>query len=201
MGYRVAAREARFEQEIKRSRFIGIGCRVSSPEEAAATLEELRREFPGATHHCSAYLLGDPRNSSNLRADDDGEPAGTAGKPMLNVLQHKNVGDLLLVVVRYFGGIKLGAGGLVRAYSSTASGTMDALECVDAVPERDGVLALDYPDEPPIRRALEELGVTVLRSQYGARVELSLRLPEDRWGEISKSLLERTSGRAKLVAV
>ncbi len=201
MGYRVAAREARFEQEIKRSRFIGIGCRVSSPEEAAATLEELRREFPDVTHHCSAYLLGDPRNSSNLRADDDGEPAGTAGKPMLNVLQHKNVGDVLLVVVRYFGGIKLGAGGLVRAYSSTASGTMDALECVDAVPERDGVLALDYPDEPPIRRALEELGVTVLGSQYGARVELSLRLPEDRWGEISKSLLERTSGRAKLVAV
>ena len=201
MGYRVAAREARFEQEIKRSRFIGIGCRVSSPEEAAAALAERRREFPDATHHCSAYLLGDPRNSSNMRADDDGEPAGTAGKPMLNVLQHKNVGDVLLVVVRYFGGIKLGAGGLVRAYSSTASGTMDALEWIDAVDECYAMLALDYPDEPPIRRVLEELGVTVLESQYGERVELSLRLPKDRWGEISKSLLERTSGRAKLVAV
>ena len=150
MGYRVAAREARFEQEIKRSRFIGIGCRVSSPEEAAAALAERRREFPDATHHCSAYLLGDPRNSSNMRADDDGEPAGTAGKPMLNVLQHKNVGDVLLVVVRYFGGIKLGAGGLVRAYSSTASGTMDALEWIDAGDECYAMLALDYPDEPPI---------------------------------------------------
>ena len=201
MGYRVAAREARFEQEIKRSRFIGIGCPVSSPEEAAATLEELRREFPDATHHCSAYLLGDPGNSSHMRADDDGEPAGTAGKPMLNVLRHKNVGDVLLVVVRYFGGIKLGAGGLVRAYSSTASGTMDAIECIEAVRECYGVLALDYPDESPIRRALEELGVKVVGSQYGDRVELTLRLPEDRWAEISKSLLERTSGRAKLVAV
>ena len=136
-----------------------------------------------------------------MGADDDGEPAGTAGKPILNVLQHNNVGDLLLVVVRYFGGIKLGAGGLVRAYSSSASGTMDALECVDAVHERYGVLALDYLDEPPVRRALEELGVTVLGSEYGERVELSLRLPEDRWLQISKSLLERTSGRAKLVAV
>jgi len=201
LTYRVPAREARFEQEINRSRFIGIGCRVSSPEEAAATLDALRLEFPDATHHCSAYLLGDPRNSSNMRAEDDGEPAGTAGKPVLNVLQHKNVGDVLLVVVRYFGGIKLGAGGLVRAYSSTASGTMDALESVAAVAERDGVLALDYPDESLARRALEELGVTIVGSQYGERVELSLRMPEDRFCEISQSLLERTSGRAKLVAI
>ena len=201
MGYRVPVREARFEQEIKRSRFIGIARRVSSPEEASEGLGALRREFPDATHHCSAYLLGDPKNSSQMRADDDGEPAGTAGKPILNVVQHKSVGDVLLVVVRYFGGIKLGAGGLIRAYGSTASGTMDALECVEAIAERDGVVELAYPDERPIRRALDDLGVTVLGSRYGERVALSLRLPEDRWAEISEALLERTSGRAKLVAV
>ena len=78
---------------------------------------------------------------------------------------------------------------------------MDALESVAAVAERDGVLALDYPDESLARRALEELGVTIVGSQYGERVELSLRMPEDRFCEISQSLLERTSGRAKLVAI
>ena len=91
MGYSVPAREARFAQEIKRSRFIGVAIRVSSSEDATEALAALKKEFPDATHHCWAYVLGNPESSSHMRADDDGEPSGTAGRPILNVLQHKDV--------------------------------------------------------------------------------------------------------------
>ena len=145
MGYSVPAREARFAQEIKRSRFIGVAIRVSSSEDATEALAALKKEFPDATHHCWAYVLGNPASSSHMRTDDDGEPSGTAGKPILNVLQHQDVGDILLVVVRYFGGTKLGAGGLVRAYSSTASGVMERLDVVPNTPLREARLEV-LPD-------------------------------------------------------
>lgn len=201
MGYTVPAREARFAQEIKKSRFIGVATRVSSPEDATEALATLKKEFPDATHHCWAYVLGNPKTSGQMRMDDDGEPSGTAGKPILNVLQHKNVGDILLVVVRYFGGTKLGAGGLVRAYSSSASGVMECLEVVTNTPLREARLRLDYAEEQPVRRLLEELELTVSSSTYGEHVELLIRFPEDRSHALEDALAERTSGRVKLVAI
>lgn len=201
MRYSVPAAEARFEQEIKKSRFIGVASRAASTDEVQRARRSLKSEFPDATHHCWAYVLGDPESSTQIRMDDDGEPAGTAGKPILSVLRHKAVGDILLVVVRYFGGTKLGAGGLVRAYSSTASGVMDALEIVTSTPDKDALLTLEYADESPARRLLEKLGVTVTSSTFTERVELTLRLPEDRWVELTTALRDLTSARAKLVAV
>ncbi|MGH9390470.1 MAG: IMPACT family protein, partial [Vicinamibacteria bacterium] len=112
-SYRAPRAPARFEQEIKRSRFVGIAAPVSTPEEVDKELETIRGEFPDATHHSWAYVLGNPDAGPRMRFDDAGEPAGTAGKPILNVLQRRKVGDALVVVVRYFGGVKLGAGGLV----------------------------------------------------------------------------------------
>lgn len=196
--FNVVARDARFEQELKKSRFIGIATRVSSTEEVTGVLAALRKEFPDATHHCWAYVLGDPRSSTKLRASDDGEPSGTAGKPILNVLQHKNVGDILVVVVRYFGGVKLGAGGLVRAYSSTASTLMDAVDLVPNIPQRNTILSLDYTDERPVRRLLEALGVSITSATYGESVELAIRFAEGRADELSSALAERTGGRVKL---
>ena len=201
MGYTVPARETRFAHEIKKSRFIGVATRVSSPEDVTEALATLKKEFPDATHHCWAYVLGNPKTSSHMRMDDDGEPSGTAGKPILNVLQHKNVGDILLVVVRYFGGTKLGAGGLVRAYSSSASGVMECLEVVTNTPLREARLRLDYAEEQPVRRLLEELEVTVSSSTYREHVELLIRFAEDRSPVLENALAERTSGRVKLVAI
>jgi len=201
MGYTIAAREARFEQEIKKSRFIGVATRVSSSGDAAEALATLKKEFPDATHHCWAYVLGNPKTSSEMRMNDDGEPTGTAGKPILNVVQHKKVGDILLVVVRYFGGTKLGAGGLVRAYSSTASGVMERLEVVTYRPFKEARLSLDYAEEQPVRRLLQELEVTVSSSTYGEHVELSIRFPEDCSHALEAALAERTSGRVKLVGI
>lgn len=107
--------------EIKKSKFIGLYFSVKSQDEVVEILNNLKKEHKKATHICYAYRLTNPFSE---KAFDDGEPSGTAGKPILNVLQKQDKKDSLLVVVRYFGGIKLGAGGLVRAYSKTASETL-----------------------------------------------------------------------------
>jgi uncharacterized YigZ family protein len=134
----------------------------------------------------------------HVRADDDGEPTGTAGRPILNVVQHKNVGDILVVVVRYFGGVKLGAGGLVRAYAATASGVMERLALSMRTPLSEARLRIDYADERPIRRALEELDVTVVAAVYGAQVELTIRFPEATTDSLATAIASQTNGRVKL---
>jgi uncharacterized YigZ family protein len=198
MGYRVPAASARFEQEIKKSRFVGVASRAGTPEEAASTLAELRMEFRDATHYCWAYLLGDPGSSPRLRIDDDGEPSGTAGKPILNVLRHKNVGDVILVVIRFFGGVKLGAGGLVRAYSSTASGVMDRLQSIESTPLVPARLRVDFVDEGDIRHLLDDLGIGIDSVAYGASVELRVRIPTEEVGEVRRRITDRTRGRATI---
>jgi uncharacterized YigZ family protein len=198
MGYRVPATPARFEHEIKKSRFIGIASRASSAEEAASILATLRREFPNATHHCWAYLLGHPDSSPRIRVDDDGEPLGTAGKPILNVLQHKNVGDVVLVVVRYFGGVKLGAGGLARAYSAAASSVMDVLHSVESTPLVRARLTVDFADEREVRRLLTDLQIVVESADYGTSAGLLLNVPSEDLTDLTKNIADRTRGRAKL---
>ncbi len=112
------------ETEVKKSRFIARATKVTDRQSAIAFVEQAKQDYPGARHHCWAYLLGNPASASSAAANDAGEPSGTAGKPILNVIQHKGVGDVIVVVIRYFGGIKLGAGGLVRAYSGAAEAVM-----------------------------------------------------------------------------
>ena len=106
--------------EVKKSKFFAFAACTPDRETAMQYLAAKRAEYPDARHHCWAYLLGNPHSPTSAAMSDDGEPSGTAGKPILNVLQHKGVGDITIIVTRYFGGIKLGAGGLVRAYSSAA---------------------------------------------------------------------------------
>jgi uncharacterized YigZ family protein len=197
MSYRAARSRARFEQEIERSRFIGIAAPVSSLEEVEAELERIREEFPDATHHTWAYLLGDPQGSPKMRFDDDGEPSGTAGRPILNVLQRRRVGDALLVVVRYFGGVKLGAGGLVRAYSGTASQLLDRVELAAASPRFPLSIRLDYGDERNARRILGRLGIAVVSADYSREVTLAVRVSEDERKAALEEISELTGGRAR----
>jgi uncharacterized YigZ family protein len=197
-AYRAPKGPARFEQEIKRSRFIGTAFPASTAEEAAAGLETIAREFPDATHVCWAYLLGGPDDGPRMRFDDAGEPAGTAGRPILNVVQHRSVGDLVVAVVRYFGGIKLGAGGLVRAYSSTASRTLDRLELQTVAPREEIRLRVEYPDEQSARRLLGERGIEVLSAAFGDAVVLTVVAPTEEIASLTEELKERTRGRASV---
>jgi uncharacterized YigZ family protein len=198
MSYRVARSRARFEQEIERSRFIGIAAPVSSSEEVEEELGRIRREFPDATHHTWAYLLGDPEGSPSMRFDDDGEPSGTAGRPILNVLQRRKVGDTLLVVVRYFGGVKLGAGGLVRAYSGTASRLLDRAELGAPVRRSTFVVRLDYADEQNARRVLTRLGIEIVSADYTREAALVLRASDEEKARAVEEISEITRGRARL---
>ena len=200
MAYLSPAAEARFEQEIQKSRFIGIVHPARSPEEVDSLLAGVREEFEDATHHCWAYLLGDPERAPRMRFEDAGEPAGTAGKPILNVLRNRGIGDALVVVVRYFGGIKLGAGGLARAYSSTASRVLDAAELLTAVPRVEMRIRLDYADEAAARHLLDRRGIEILAVSYGDGVLVTAKIAESETAALSHELSERTSGRARVEA-
>lgn len=163
---------AQAEIEIKKSRFIGIVQPVSSREEALARLAEIRAQWPDARHYCAVLLCG-----ADSMLDDDGEPSGTAARPMYNVLRHKDVCDVLAVVVRYFGGIKLGAGGLVRAYTQAVNAAMDMASLTAVVARGDYAATVDFAGEARLRHLCQELGVPVSTPVYGERVSLTLSLP------------------------
>ena len=126
----VAGKTVEHEIEIKRSRFITLIGRVTDEDEARAFIDSARDRFPDARHHCSAYIYHVDAANPVERSSDDGEPSGTAGKPMLDVLKGSGLLDICAVVVRYFGGIKLGAGGLVHAYGGAVSETMEQVTAV-----------------------------------------------------------------------
>ena len=141
-GYLMPAKNGQHEIVIDRSRFICHVFRVESVEQANGFIEAVRAEHPKANHNCVAYLIGE--NNEFGKATDDGEPSGTAGAPMLDVLQRQNIRNCLVVVTRYFGGVKLGAGGLIRAYGSAVSEGLRAIGLVRRVQLQSLWLDLDY---------------------------------------------------------
>jgi|TARA_B110000116_G_scaffold267996_1_gene281275 uncharacterized YigZ family protein len=189
------------EFEEKRSRFISYLVPVQSRVAALEFLQALKRRYPDARHHCWAYIVGDPASAVEQAFSDDGEPSGTAGKPILNVLQHRAVGDCMAVVVRYFGGIKLGAGGLVRAYSSAASRVVDAADLVEYVAITELHLSCDYDQESLLRRLLIRECGSVLSVDYEATVVLTVSLPESRCDTLLQLMSVQGGGRMRKLNV
>ncbi|MGM0594063.1 MAG: YigZ family protein [Pseudomonadota bacterium] len=167
------------EIEVKKSRFIARATKAGSREEALAFIEEAKRDFPDARHHCWAYLLGNPESASSAAQSDDGEPSGTAGKPILNVVQHKGVGDVVVVVIRYFGGVKLGAGGLVRAYSGAAEAAMSTLAVARAVAMQPLTLLMDFAKEQPVRHWLAQHGGELVQVAYAEQVVMDVSVAQE----------------------
>ncbi len=174
----------RAEHEVKKSRFIAFAYPAASREEALAHLDETKRLFPDARHHCWAYLVGNPYSPQAVAMSDDGEPSGTAGKPILNVLEHKEVGDVMLIVVRYFGGVKLGAGGLVRAYSAAAEQVMSVLPLCTKAFLAEAVVEGGFSLEQGLRHWLVGREGDVLNVDYRERVRVRLALREDDLAEL-----------------
>jgi len=178
MSYSIPTELAQAEIEIKKSRFIAFAKGIQTRAEGMAWVEEMKAAYPDARHHCWAYILGDPVCATNAGMGDDGEPSGTAGKPILNVLQHKDVGDVMVIVVRYFGGIKLGAGGLTRAYSRSAQAVMEILPTNQQVPLTSVKIDCDFSQEQPIRHLLSTLEGQVESIDYGNQVSMEALLPD-----------------------
>ncbi|MET0519992.1 MAG: YigZ family protein [Burkholderiaceae bacterium] len=175
---------------IKKSRFLGRVEPCADRAQALATVAELRERHPGAVHVCWALMAG-----GQSAAHDDGEPGGTAGRPMLEVLRHQDLDGVLATVVRYWGGVKLGAGGLVRAYTDAVAQALLTAEKIPLLRRRTLRCTLPYALEGLLRRELEQHGAQLLAMAHGAQVELQFSLPEDAAGALVARLNESGQGR------
>lgn len=179
--------------EIRKSRFLGIVMPVESRDAAMHQLQALREQHPGAAHVCWALLAGGQSGMS-----DDGEPSGTAGRPILEVLRHHELDGVLGAVVRYYGGIKLGAGGLVRAYTDAIALALKDAVRIERIARSDLIVALEYADEARVRRWIEQMHYELAEACHGEAVRLVVRLPSDRLADARDELLTLTHGRALL---
>lgn len=192
---RTIRRGGEHETEVKKSRFICAMARVDSEEAARAFIAERRKEHWSANHNCTAYVLGE--DGGVQRSSDDGEPAGTAGVPMLEVLRHRRITDAVAVVTRYFGGTKLGAGGLIRAYGNSVSAAIEEFGLL----ERRRLLVVDvfadYVLGGRLESDLRDSALIVREVAYGDRVRIEVALPEAELADFGIRLAELTGGKAE----
>ncbi len=174
--YSVPAEAIEVATEIKRSRFIAHIAHCSNSNEAFEIIKQAKHRYPDARHHCWAFIACPPRSASSVRSNDAGEPSGTAGKPILNVLQYSHYGEIICVVSRYFGGIKLGAGGLVRAYSSSTQAALDKLSVKEIIEVSPIQLQFPYPFESSIRHYLGSLKIVIDQVIYQEQVIFQLNV-------------------------
>lgn len=180
---------------IKKSRFLGCVQPVADRASAQAVVARLRAEHPGGAHVCWALLAG-----GQSAAVDDGEPSGTAGRPMLEVLRHQDLEGVLATVVRYYGGVKLGAGGLVRAYTDSIAQALRGAEKTPLLRQRTLCCRLPYALEGLLRRELEAAGATLLEVRHATEVECIFRLPETAATTFVAGLNESGQGRIAWIA-
>lgn len=196
-SYLTIARDGEAEIEVKRSRFLCTLARVEDEPAARAVVERLRRQHWDARHHCSAFVLGPGRAVE--RSSDDGEPAGTAGAPMLEVLRGHGVSDVVAVVTRWFGGTLLGAGGLVRAYGDSVRAGLDVAGTLRRDLLHELVVDLAHTDAGRVESELRQRGVAVLDTTYGASVSLRLGVAPADIPRLHATLAELTGGTALAV--
>ena len=188
MTYPVPAKQVETLYEIKKSKFIACAGFANSRKSAMALLDSVKQQYPDARHHCWAYVFGNPNSPSSAAMADDGEPSGTAGKPILNVLQHKDIGDIMIIVTRYFGGIKLGAGGLVRAYSAAAQQAIDALEIRQEIKLEALSVDIDFKHEQFVRYLVEQAQGKIANCNYASSVVINVELPLDALEDFRKQM-------------
>lgn len=188
---RVIAENGEHEVEIRRSRFRCTVARVSDVDTASAAVARVRRAWPDAQHHCWAMRIGQPDTGFAVQGDDDGEPAGTAGTPMLAVLAQRGLLDVVTVVSRWFGGTKLGAGGLVRAYSGTLAETLDMVGALRRVPHRELLVAVSHERAGRLEHDLRHSGYTLRDVDYGTDVSMTVAVTEPDVAEFREWLAAR----------
>lgn len=193
--YLIPATSLVWQQEIKKSRFIAYLAHTPNAQAARDFIESVRIKEPGAGHHCWAFVAGMPSDSRVLGFSDDGEPSGTAGKPMLAQLQGSGIGEITAVVARYFGGIKLGTGGLVRAYGGTLSSALAQLVTVERRIMAGLEVSLDYSDMALLEFLLGEYQGLWQQVDYGAEVTGILLVEARVVPEFCRQLLDRSQGR------
>ena len=191
--YKTLRRAASDEFIIHKSRFIGYASPAQTEEEALAFLQSIRTKHKDATHNCYAYVIG--RNAGVMRYSDDGEPGGTAGLPMMEVLKAQGVVNCCVVVTRYFGGVLLGAGGLVRAYTQGCAVGLKAAQVVTMEPSRRYLCEVGYPLWDKVQHTLRALPVQLLGSELTTAVTFTLLMRENDASAVLEELTRVTDGR------
>lgn len=194
--YTLLATSVESTSEEKNSEFLTFLHPVASREEALAHIDGYRKKYPDASHVCWAYVIGNTRQPQTQAFSDDGEPSGTAGKPMLHVLTEREAGNSLAVVVRYFGGTKLGAGGLVRAYSGAVSEAVNHAHLVEVTPRIYIQVAVDFARETKIRHIINQYQGQILEVDYAATVNIRITLATADVAQFSQQVINATAGNA-----
>lgn len=188
--------EGSHEIVIQKSRFIGHVKRVETEEEAISFVQKIKKEHKDATHNCSAYMIGE--HDLIQKASDDGEPSGTAGVPILEVLKKKGLKDTAVVVTRYFGGIKLGAGGLIRAYSGSAAQSIDEIGVVKRQLMQLAEIHIDYTLLGKVENELRQSAYTLRTIDYADRVVLHVALQSGQEEEFQAYVTDMTNAQAEI---
>lgn len=188
MTYHTLSAPCQAVYEIKKSEFLAFAYPIKRKDELMFHVEQLKSSYPDARHHCLAYILGDPNNTTHAGFDDDGEPNGTAGRPILNVLQHKGIGNVLVVVVRYFGGIKLGAGGLTRAYATATQMVVDKMVLVPFVAKSCLMVVTDFACEAQLRYVVVQFAGDIIAVDYDTQVTMQIELDSQKQVAFAQSL-------------
>lgn len=196
MSYTILAAAVESTIEEKNSEFLTFLHPVTSREEAMVWVEHYRQQYPDAAHVCWAYVIGNTRQPLTQAFSDDGEPSGTAGKPMLHVLTEREVGNALAVVVRYFGGVKLGAGGLVRAYSSAVSNAVNSSTLAQVIPSQQLRIHVDFAREARVRHIITQYQGVILDVSYADQVSLQMSLPVSQITDFTRQVINETAGTA-----
>lgn len=184
---------------ISKSRFISNCKRVENEEEALDFIQSIKKEHHSANHNCSAYIIGE--NNQYQKANDDGEPSGTAGVPILEVIKKQNLQDTVIVITRYFGGIKLGAGGLVRAYGKAASAGIEASGVVERKLHNVMKTAIDYTWLGKLENEIRNSSYLIKEIAYADNVEFYVYVPEEQEAEFSEWLTNMTNGQVMITCV
>lgn len=179
IAYNRPTKYQQHEISIKNSRFITSSAYTPDKASADAFVQQLRNEHPGANHNCWAHVVGKPEDARGWGCSDDGEPKGTAGRPMLNVLSHSGLGDITVVVTRYFGGVKLGTGGLVRAYSQAVREALEHLDIEPVVPKVTLQITADFSMTGQVEHLINQFELQVLERSWEQQLSILVRLPEE----------------------
>lgn len=181
---------------IKKSRFLGVAAYVESEEEARELVNSIKKEHFSARHVCYAYSIGE--ENPRLKFSDDGEPGGTAGKPILDVINNSGIYNIVIAVTRYFGGVLLGTGGLVRAYTQAAAEAVQAAQvktvCLCSIYD----IALDYSDYDKVMYILSQSDGVMTETQYSDKVTIKATIPADIADSVIETIREKTAGKSEM---
>lgn len=198
-NYRTIKENGRYEIEIKKSKFICFLKRVETEAEAIEFIEEIKKEHWKATHNCSAYTIG--LNNEIQRANDDGEPSGTAGVPMLEIFLKRELKNVAAVVTRYYGGVKLGAGGLIRAYGGAVNQAVDKIGVVERQLHQMIDVVVNYSQSGQVEHSLREANYMIQDTSYTDMITYHCVIPLEKEAEFKENIANWTSGAAEIAII